>query len=209
MAAASRPRPIRVALTGGIASGKSHCLEVWARCGAPVIDADVVARAVVAPGTPGLAAVTDLFGTSVLHTDGRLNREALAQRVFASAEDRAALEHIIHPAVYAAIAHWFETLDAPVGVADIPLLFETHREKDFDIVVVAACRPDQQLERLMARNGLSQAQAEQRLAAQWPLADKAARADYVIDTSGSLEESTARAAAVWSTIAAGRPSDTR
>ncbi len=192
---ASRPR--RIALTGGIATGKSVCLAAFARVGAPVIDADHLARDAVAPGTPGLAAVIARFGPSVLLPAGHLNRAALGARVFADPAARRDLEAIVHPRVYAAVEHWFATLDAPAGVADIPLLFETGRAGDFDVVVVAACRPEQQLARLMTRSGLSEADARARIAAQWPLADKVTRADYVIDTSGTLEQTGERTRNIW------------
>ncbi len=190
-------RPRRVALTGGIASGKSRCLAALRALGVPTIDADQVARDVIAPGTPGLADVVARFGPAILGPDGALNREAMAGLVFRDAQARRDLEAIIHPAVYQAISEWFHTLDRNAGVADIPLLFETGREGDFDVVLVAACRPDQQLARLMARNGLSEADARARIAAQWPLADKVARADYVIDTSGTLEQTDANTKQAW------------
>ena len=193
--AADRPR--RVALTGGIATGKSHCLAVFKRLGAPVIDADQVARDVVAPGSDGLAAVVKQFGRSVLLPGGQLNRAALGMVIFADPSARQHLEDIIHPRVYAAIEHWFAALTAPLGIADIPLLFETSREDDFDLVVVAACRPDQQLARLVTRSHLSEADARSRIAAQLPLSDKVARADYVIDTGGTKEQTETRTEAVW------------
>ncbi len=191
-----KPAPLRAALTGGIATGKSRCLAAFAALGVPTIDADQLAREVVAPGTPGLQAVIDRFGRDVLADDGTLDRDALGAIVFADTLARHDLEGIIHPAVYVAIERWFATLDAPLGIADIPLLFETERAGDFDVVIVAVCRPDQQLARLMARSGLSEADARARIATQMPLADKVARADFVIDTSGTLEETDARTAAV-------------
>ncbi len=190
-------RPRRVALTGGIATGKSYCLAVFARLGAPVIDADQVARDVVAPGSDGLAAVVTEFGRSVLLRDGQLNRAALGMIIFANPKARQRLEEIIHPRVYAAVEHWFAALTEPIGIADIPLLFETSRERDFDLVVVAACRPDQQLARLMARTHLSEADARRRIDMQLPLADKVASADYVIDTGGTKEQTATRTEAVW------------
>lgn len=193
--AAERPR--RVALTGGIATGKSHCLAVFRSLGAPVIDADQVARDVVAPGSDGLAAVVKQFGRSVLLPNGQLNRAALGMVIFADPSARQHLEDIIHPRVNAVIERWFATLAEPLGIADIPLLFETSREDDFDLIVVAACRPDQQLARLVARTHLSEADARNRIAAQLPLADKVARADYVIDTGGTKEQTEARTKAVW------------
>jgi len=205
-------RPCRVALTGGIASGKSHCLRVFAALGVPTIDADVVARDVVEPGTAGLAAIIARFGPAVLDEHGRLDRAALGRVVFGDPAERRALEAIVHPAVYQAITDWFDSEksrrvafyenrkkrpDGFFAIADIPLLFETGHERDFDKVVVAACRDDQQLARLMARDGLDEADARQRLAAQLPLADKAARADYVIDTSGTVEDTDAQVTRVW------------
>ena len=191
---------LRVALTGGIATGKSRCLSVLRSVGVPTIDADQLARQVVAPGTDGFRSIATRFGSPVLTAEGGLNREALGALVFADADARRDLESIIHPRVYEAITQWFATLDAPAGVADIPLLYETGRAADFDIVIVAACTPEQQIERLMSRNGLSADAARQRIAAQLPLADKAGRADYVIDTSGSLQETDANTVRVWKTI---------
>lgn len=190
-------RPVRVALTGGIATGKSRCLAVFKSVGAQVIDADQVARDVVAPGSDGLAAVVKQFGRSVLLPNGHLNRAAMGMAIFADPSARHRLEDIIHPRVYSAIERWFGSLTDPLGIADIPLLYETGREEDFDVVVVAACRPDQQLARLIARTHLSEADALSRIAAQLPLADKVARADYVIDTGGTLEQTEARTKAVW------------
>lgn len=190
----------RVALTGGIATGKSRCLSVLRELGVPTIDADQLARDVVAPGTAGLRAVVDRFGTAVLEQDGTLDRDTLARIVFGDAEARRDLEAIIHPRVYAAITQWFAALDAPAGVADIPLLYESGRAADFDIVIVAACTPAQQLERLMSRNGLPEAAARARIAAQMPLADKVARADYVIDTSGTLDDTDTNTLRVWNAI---------
>ncbi len=191
---------LRVALTGGIATGKSRCLSVLQALGVPTIDADHLAREVVAPGTTGIKAIGERFGSRVLEQDGTVDRDMLGRIIFGDVEARRDLETIIHPRVYAAIAHWFATLDAPIGVADIPLLYETDRARDFDIVIVAACTPAQQLERLMARNGLSEAAARARINAQWPLADKIARADYVIDTSGTLDETDTNTLRVWNAI---------
>lgn len=192
--------PARVALTGGIATGKSRCLAAFAALGVPTIDADRIARDVVAPGTVGHQAVVRRFGPGVVGPDSALNRPALGALIFADPKARRDLEQIIHPAVYAAIERWYLGLDAHIGIADIPLLFETGHADDFDIIVVAACRPDQQIERLMARSGLTESGARTRIAAQLPLAEKVARADYVIDTSGSLEDTDANTRAVWQAL---------
>jgi dephospho-CoA kinase len=201
-----------VALTGGIGSGKSTCLRRFADLGVPTIDADVLARAAVAPGTPGLQKVVERFGEGVLQPTGELDREALGRLVFADAGARHDLEAIVHPAVYRAIADWFErcaqglagpsTRRPGVAVADIPLLYETGHERDVDRVVVAACRPDQQLTRLMARDGLPESEARRRIAAQIPLGLKADRADYVIDTSGSLDDTHRQVIEVWERLRA-------
>lgn len=197
-------RPLRIALTGGIASGKSYCLGAFARLGAPVIDADTLARAAVEPGTPALALVVRRFGTGVLAPDGRLNREALGRLVFSDEDARRDLEAIVHPEVYAGIRRWFEGLSgAPAGVAEIPLLYETDHVGDFDRVVVAACSREEQKRRAMARDGLSEAEVERRLAAQLPIEEKRRRADAVVDTSGSLAETDEQVRAVWAKLLGG------
>lgn len=184
---------IRVGLTGGIATGKSHCLARFAALGVPVIDADVLARDAVAPGSPGLALVQARFGPSVMLADGSLDRAALASIVFNDATARADLESIVHPEVYRRISEWFANQPAGtrVAMADIPLLFETGHEHDFDAIVVCACEPAEQMRRLVERDGLSEAAAQARLAAQWPIGEKAARADYVIRTDGAFESTDA------------------
>ena len=194
----------RIALTGGIASGKSTILRGLQRRGIPAIDADVLARDVVAPGTPAAAAIRLRFGDALFTADGTLDRKGLAALVFQDGAARAALEQIVHPEVYARIAAWFAALpgDTPAAVADIPLLFETGRETDFDAVIVAACSPDVQIARVMARDGLSEAGARQRLAAQWPLAEKMRRADYVIRTDGPAGETEAAIDALASALSA-------
>ena len=181
----------RVALTGGIATGKSHCLKLFAAEGVPTIDADQLAHEAIAPGTPGHAAAVARFGPGVVTAAGAIDRAALGRIVFEDAKARRDLEAIIHPRVYRAITEWFAKLGdhgEPIGIADIPLLYETGRDIDYDAVVVASCPPAMQIERLMLRNGLSRHDAEQRLAAQMPIREKADRAGYVIDTSGSFEE---------------------
>ena len=180
----------RVALTGGIATGKSYVRSRFESLGVPTIDSDLLARDAVAAGTEGLAAVADRFGRSVLQPDGSLDRHALAKVVFSDPESRKALEAIIHPYVRRRTDEWFATLAVhrhPYAIADIPLLYEVKRESDFDGVIVVACSPETQLHRLLDR-GISEPEARQRLAAQLPLDDKIARADYVIRTEGSFQE---------------------
>jgi dephospho-CoA kinase len=189
---------VQAALTGGIATGKSYCLVRFATLGIPVIDADRLARLAVAPGSPGLTAVVDRFGASVLREDGSLDRAALAGIVFADRNARADLEAIVHPDVYRRIREWFARLppDTAIAVADIPLLFETGHEYDFDKVIVAACLPEEQLRRLRDRDGLGEADARARLDTQWPIEEKARRADYVIRTDRAYEETDAEIARV-------------
>jgi dephospho-CoA kinase len=179
---------LRVALTGGIATGKSYCLARFAALGAPTIDADTLARDAVQPGTPGLTAVVARFGATVLNPAGTLDRGAVGRIVFADPAARRDLEAIVHPIVYDAIERRLgELTGAAFAIVDIPLLYETGRDPQFDRVVVAWCSPSLQLERLKTR-GLSEAEARLRLASQWPIDEKKLRADLVIDTSGSTDE---------------------
>jgi dephospho-CoA kinase len=177
---------LRVALTGGIATGKSTILRRLQQRGIPTIDADVLAREAVRPGTPAAAAIRARFGDVLFTTEGDLDRKALGALVFREPEARVALEGIIHPDVYDRITRWFDELPpaTAVAVADIPLLYETHREGDFDAVVVAACDPAEQVSRIVRRDGLTAEEARQRLDAQWPIGEKVTRADYVIWTDG-------------------------
>ena len=185
-----------MALTGGIGAGKTAVSQRLARLGAVVIDADVLARAVVEPGTPGLAAVAERFGSDVID-DGRLNRAALGRVVFADPEARADLEAIVHPAVRA-LAREQEAL-APPGatvIHVIPLLVETGQADDFDVVVVVDVEPAVQRARLLARDATTAAEAERRIGAQVSRAERLAAADLVIDNSAGpleLDEAVARA----------------
>ena len=197
---------LRVALTGGIATGKSFCLARFAALGVPAIDADALAREAVAPGSPALADVRARFGQSVMAADGSLDRAALGRIVFSDHAARADLEAIIHPAVYRRISEWFVTLapGTPLAIADIPLLFETGHGPDFHRVVVCACEPAEQLRRLMIRDRLSEPDARARLNAQWPIQEKAARADYVIRTDGTMADTEARVRTVYESLKAER-----
>lgn len=194
---------LRVGLTGGIATGKSYVRAHLASMGVPTIDADLLARQVVERGTPGLALIVDRFGPDVLSAEGHLDRPALGALVFADADARRDLESIVHPRVYGEIGAWFERLEAAgaaLGVADIPLLFETGRAGDFDVVVVAACPSALQIERVQARDGLSEAAARRRVAAQWPIDEKVRLADYVVRTDGSFEDTDRQVADVCAAL---------
>lgn len=181
----------RVALTGGIATGKTHVRSRFEALGVPTIDADTLAREAVAPGTPGLSEVVRRFGPDICDAAGALDRKKLGAIVFSDAHARQALEGIIHPFVREMTDKWFASLDPsryPFAIADIPLLFEGRREHDFDKVIVVACDPATQLRRLMARDGISQDDARLRIAAQLPIDEKIAKADYVIRTDGTFDE---------------------
>jgi dephospho-CoA kinase len=181
---------LRVALTGGIATGKSYCLHRFAELGAATIDADVLARDAVTPGSPGLRAVAERFGAHILAADGSLDRAALGRVVFADPKARAGLEAIIHPEVYRRIREWYANLPSSVSVAiaDIPLVFETGHNHDFDVVIVAACGSEEEVRRIMARDRLSESEARARVAAQWPIGEKVARAAHVIWTDRGFAE---------------------
>lgn len=202
----------RVALTGGIATGKSHVRRLLERLGVPTIDADTLARQVVAPGSPGLAAIVSRFGAGVLDATRALDRHALAEIVFADAGARHDLEAIVHPPVAAATDAWFASLDASrsvLAVADIPLLYETGRERGFDAVIVTACDPRTQLHRVMARDGIDEAEARRRIEAQLPTEEKVRRADHVIRTDGSHDETEAQVRAVLAALTSGETPGTR
>ena len=194
---------LRVGLTGGIASGKSSVAEQLAARGAVVVDADVLAREVVEPGTPGLAAVVERFGEEVLR-EGRLDRPRLGALVFSDPQARRDLEQIIHPAVRARAAE-LEARAAPdaVVVQVIPLLVETGQAGDFDVLVVVDLPPATQLARLVARNGLDPEQARARVAAQASREERVAVANQVLDNSGTPEELAEQVGQLWSVLAAG------
>jgi dephospho-CoA kinase len=197
---------VRAALTGGIATGKSYCLSRFAVLGAAVIDADLLARDAVSAGSPGLARVVERFGPAVLRGDGDLDRSALARIVFADRVARADLEAIVHPEVYRRVSEWFADLPAgtALAIADIPLLFETGHQHDYDVVIVCACRPAEQLRRAMQRDALSEADARARIASQWPIEEKIKRAHHVIRTDGPFAETDVLVAATYAEIVEGK-----
>jgi dephospho-CoA kinase len=196
----------RVALTGGIATGKSHVRAEFERLGVPTIDADKLARDAVADDSPGLKAVIDRFGHDILDDEGALDRRKLGSIVFQDPVARRDLEDIIHPAVRGAIDAWFGSLreHAPFfAIADIPLLFETGRHREFDVIIVTACDPSTQITRVMARDDVSEAEARARVEAQLPMAEKVRRADHVISTDGSLEETNRQVRSVYESLVGG------
>lgn len=187
----------RVALTGGIATGKSTVAAVLRARGVPVVDADDLARTAVTPGSEALRAVVARFGPGVLAADGTLDRVGLGRIVFADPVGRRDLERIVHPGVRAGIAAFFSAQrDRAAAVAEIPLVYESGWQPGFDAVVVVACHPRVQLARLRARDRFDDGQARARLAAQWPIEDKARLADRVVLTTGSLEDTARQAEAL-------------
>ena len=183
---------LKVALTGGIATGKSYVLDRFRRRGVPCIDADALVYGVEAAGTEATSAIAARFGADVLAADGSVDRAKLGPIVFADPSARRDLEALVHPAVYRAIAAGLRGFEMMPGggafaVVDVPLLYETGAAEKFDRVIVTVCPEAMQVARLIAR-GLSETSARQRLAAQIPAADKAARGHFVIRTDGTLED---------------------
>jgi dephospho-CoA kinase len=175
-------------VTGGVGMGKSTCSDLLRQRGVAVIDTDQLARQIVEPGQPALAEVRDVFGAELLDDAGRLRRDLMAQRVFSDPVARQKLEAILHPRIrklwQAQVKEW-RMWQLPLGVVIIPLLFETHAQTEFDAVICVACSAETQLARLRAR-GWPDQQIQQRIAAQWPVDQKIAKANYVIWTEGSL-----------------------
>lgn len=186
-------------LTGGISSGKSTVTRMLRELGAEVLDADVLAREVVEPGTPGLAAIAERF-PGVVGADGRLDRARLGARVFGNDAERAALNAITHPLVREAFVEKVQALEAR-GVErviyDVPLLVEAGMHEWMEGVALVWVPRDLQKARLMARDGLDATAAEARLAAQLPLDDKRVHATWVIDNSGDLSSTREQVESVW------------
>ena len=197
---------LRVGLTGGIGSGKSEVSRRLADQGAVLIDADVAAREVVVPGSPGLARIAEAFGDDVLRPDGSLNRVGLGEIVFTDPGLRAKLNEIVHPLV----REWMQAAEdaavqaadppGPVVVHDVPLLAESRGQDAFDVVIVVDVPPGLQVERLVAQRGMTPDQARARMAAQASREQRLAVADVVIDNSGSLDDLDRRVAEVWADL---------
>jgi dephospho-CoA kinase len=188
-------------LTGGIASGKSTVSALFVGKGARLVDADVIAREVMLPGHPVLAAAVQAFGNEILQQDGALNRARLGEIVFRDPEARQKLNDLTHPAIRQEIKNQMYTLEQanPQGliIVDIPLLYESQLDNLFEQIVVVYVPREVQLTRLMERNGLSREQAEDRLRAQLDIEMKRSKADYVIDNSGDLAHTEQQVAGLW------------
>ncbi|KJS58372.1 dephospho-CoA kinase [Streptomyces rubellomurinus] len=193
---------LKIGLTGGIGAGKSEVSRLFAARGAVIVDSDVIAREVVAPGTAGLAAVTAEFGPRVLRADGSLDRPALGAIVFADPERLKALNAIVHPLVRERSAE-LEAAAAPdaVVVHDVPLLAENGLAPLYDLIVVVDADDRVRLDRLVRLRGMAEEEALARMAAQATRADRLAIADLVIDNSGPLEALAPRVDEVWAELA--------
>jgi dephospho-CoA kinase len=197
-----------IALTGGIASGKSTVSRRLASLGAHIVDADLLSREAVAPGSPGLAAVAVRFGPTVLADDGSLDRAALGAVVFSDAAARADLNAIVHPEVRRLAAERLAAIgraepDA-IAVYDVPLLVETGVDHDFELIVVVDADERTRTERLVALRGLDPEEAARRVAAQASDEERRAVADVLIDTTGTLEHTDEQVDRLWSDLVAGR-----
>jgi dephospho-CoA kinase len=192
---------MRVGLTGGVASGKSTVATMLAELGAVVIDADVLAREVVAKGTPGLAAVVDEFGEDLLGPDGELDRPAMGRLVFNDESARRRLEAIVHPLVFERIVELEgEAPPDTVVVHDIPLLAENDRGGDFDAVIVVDAPPEVQLERMTGDRGWTDEDARSRIAAQASREERRAIATHLIENTGTREDLRGRVAEVFAEV---------
>ena len=186
-----------IGLTGGIASGKSTVGRMLAELGAEVVDADQLAREVVAPGTPGLQEVVAAFGPGMLAADGTLDRRKLAELVFSQPAERRRLEAILHPRIARLAQERLARARGPLAVYQAPLIFETGREAEFEGTVLVDCDADLQVLRLRQRDHLDEAAARSRLEAQMDRAQRRRRATWVVDNSGSPEETRDQVVRLW------------
>ena len=181
-------RPLWIGLTGGIASGKSAVASEFARLGVPVIDLDVLARALVEPGQPALADIVTRFGKGILAPDGTLDRRQLRERIFNHPADKQALEAILHPAIRAEQQKLASQLGGPYQIHVVPLLVENQSQGLYDRILVVDCSRATQLARLVKRDGITPELAEQILAAQAGRDERMKIADDVLDNNGSVTE---------------------
>jgi len=186
-----------VGLTGNISTGKSTVARMLAELGAETIDADKVAHEVMRAGTPVHAAIVEAFGREVLAPDGQIDRERLGKIVFAGPAALARLEAVVHPATLEAVARRIAATESDVVVVEAIKLIEAGMADAYDSLWVTTCRPEQQVERSVATRGLSRVEAMQRVRAQPSQAEKIARADVVIDTSGTLAQTRQQVQEAW------------
>lgn len=195
---------LRVGLTGSIAVGKSFVTSILSGLGCHTLDADVTAREVVLPDSPGLEAVAKTFGNEVLNPDGTLNRQRLGELVFADDEQRQKLNQILHPFIIARqdeiMRDWEREDPQGIGIIDAALMIESGGYKRFDKLIVVHCRPQVQLERLMLRNSLSRDEAQARINSQMPQEEKQKFADFLIDTSDGFELTEKRTVEIYNEL---------
>jgi dephospho-CoA kinase len=182
------PHPFRVALTGGIASGKTTVANLFAELGVPLIDTDVIAREVVEPGQPALAAVVGAFGPDILDADGCLDRRRMRERIFSDPSAKQRLEAILHPAIRAEMERQSREAGGPYQVLVIPLLTEGKRRDHVDRVLLVDVPEELQIQRLMMRDGVTREQAQAALNAQATRAERLAMADDVVRNMGRVDE---------------------
>lgn len=184
--------PIVLGITGGIACGKSLICHLFRELGAAVLSADDLAREAVKPGEEAFNGIVGHFGNEILTVEGKIDRALLAGKIFQSPEERHRLNQITHPAIGRLadrrISELRKNPEIPLIIYESPLLFETKAEGRVDLILVVATTPEQQLERLMRRDNLSQEEALQRISAQMPLAEKISRADILVENNGPLGE---------------------
>jgi dephospho-CoA kinase len=182
---------LRVGLTGGIATGKTTVASMLRDLDVPVLNADTLGHELLEPGQAAYDEIIAVFDEDILDANGKVNRAKLGGVIFADAQKRARLNQILHPRILEVVQKWFAALDEPDGpefaVVEAALIFEARYNQNLDKIIVCWCRPEQQMERLTLR-GLSVEEAQQRISAQMPLADKRKLADEEIDCSGSIEE---------------------
>ena len=197
---------LKVGLTGGLASGKSFVARLFEDWGARVMHADKAGHAVLEQNGEAYAEVVGEFGEGILRPDGSIDRKALGSIVFANPEKLAKLNSLVHPHVFARQSAFFEQVrhDVPDGIAvvEAAIMVETGSYKSYDQLVLAVCPPEVQIARFVEREGATEEEARARMARQMPLAEKIAYADYVIDTSGSKDDTVSRARSVWEKLKA-------
>ncbi len=193
----------KIAITGGAGSGKSTVARMFQELGAPVLDADAAAREAVSVGSPAWQELRRLFGAEFFKPDGELDRAKVAQKVFANPAARQKLETIVHPRVAEVIRRRLKELEqqgAALALVEVPLLYEAGLAKAYDRVIAVYVDPADQVKRLRQRDGRGQEEIEGLLKAQWPLTDKAARADYVVDNRGPLGATRQRVEQIWTEL---------
>src|SRR5689334_5383148 len=195
---------LRVGMTGSIGVGKSFVASIFIELGCHVLDADLTAREMVMPGTPGLKALTEAFGEEILNTDGTLDRKRLGALIFADENQRQRLNYLLHPFIIARqdeiLREWELADPEGISIVDAALMIESGGYKRFDKLIVVHCRPEVQLERLMLRDKLSRDEALRRINSQMPQEEKQKFADYLIDTSDGFELTRSRSVEIYNQL---------